>query len=227
MSVACRLRRVKVCGKIRGSRTSKPTNKQHKEQQRTNVSLQCDNQRPFCRKCIDGGRECAGYERETVFIIGTIEDQGRCSSHPPRVVKPKKGKAARGGGEAENFELVPNEPLRPAWDDLVSVSCRGRNYRLQVAALYTDLQGVTRAGADSNGDESDSRSVSVVLPPFDPPDVQPGLGEDDFQLGAQCLVHLATPDEEQGGSRQTAMDNICLFLYEVCPRQYWFWLTSD
>ncbi|KAG7290405.1 hypothetical protein NEMBOFW57_000405 [Staphylotrichum longicolle] len=182
--------------------------------------VKCDNQRPFCRKCIDGGRECAGYERETVFIIGTIEDQGRCSSHPPRVVKPKKGKAARGGGETENFELVPNEPLRPAWDDLVSVSCRGRSYRLQVAALYTDLQGVTRAGADRSGDEADSRSVFVSLPPFDPPDVQPGMGEDDFQLGAQCLVHLATPDEEQGGSRQTAMDNICLFLYEHNTSSY-------
>jgi hypothetical protein len=182
------------------------------------TSLQCDNQRPFCRKCIDGGRECAGYERETVFIIGTIEDQGRCSSHPPRVVKTKKGKAAR-GGEEESFELVPNEPLRPAWDDLISVSCRGRHYQLHHAALYTDLQGVARAGADGSGDEADSRSVFVSLPPFSPPDVQPGLGEDDFQLGAQCLVHLATPDEEQGGSRQPATDNVCLFLYEVCLGQ--------
>jgi hypothetical protein len=130
------------------------------------------------------------------------------------VVKPKKGKAVK-GGEEESFELVPNEPLRPAWDDSVSVSCRGRDYRLQVAALYTDLQGVARSGVESNGDEADNRSVFVSLPPFNPRDVQPGLGEDDFRLGAQCLVHLATPDEEQGGSRQTATDNVCLFLYEV------------
>ncbi|KAL2259324.1 hypothetical protein VTK26DRAFT_7041 [Humicola hyalothermophila] len=73
----------------------------------------CDNARPFCRKCIDTGRECAGYERETVFIIGTIQDQSRCSSHPPRVVKCKKSKLA--SPEAENaFGLDPMEPLRPA-----------------------------------------------------------------------------------------------------------------
>ncbi|KAK4106830.1 hypothetical protein N658DRAFT_512576 [Parathielavia hyrcaniae] len=46
--------------------------------------VKCDNTRPLCRKCLDGGRACAGYERETVFIVGTVEDQGRCSSHPPR-----------------------------------------------------------------------------------------------------------------------------------------------
>ncbi|CAK7208097.1 hypothetical protein SEUCBS140593_000022 [Sporothrix eucalyptigena] len=50
----------------------------------------CDNTRPYCKKCHDTGRECAGYERETVFIIGTPQDGGRCSSHPPRVIKSKK-----------------------------------------------------------------------------------------------------------------------------------------
>ncbi|KJR82369.1 uncharacterized protein SPSK_03074 [Sporothrix schenckii 1099-18] len=51
--------------------------------------VKCDNTRPYCKKCHDTGRECAGYDRETVFIIGTPQDGGRCSSHPPRVVKPK------------------------------------------------------------------------------------------------------------------------------------------
>lgn len=45
---------------------------------------QCDLGRPFCRKCTDNGRECAGYEREKVFIVGTPEQYGRCSSHPHR-----------------------------------------------------------------------------------------------------------------------------------------------
>ncbi|AEO57551.1 hypothetical protein MYCTH_2303828 [Thermothelomyces thermophilus ATCC 42464] len=57
--------------------------------------VKCDNQRPHCRKCLDGGRICAGYERETVFIIGTLDDRGRCSSHPPRVVNKASG---TGGG---------------------------------------------------------------------------------------------------------------------------------
>lgn len=133
------------------------------------------------------------------------------------MVKPKKGKAAARGADEDSFELVPTEPLRPAWDDLVAVCCRGSSYWLRVAALNTDLQVVNRAAADNGGsDEADSRSVFLSLPAYDPPDVQPGLGEDDFRLGAQCLVHLATPDEELGGGgQQAATDSICLFLYEV------------
>ncbi|EFW98686.1 c6 zinc finger domain containing protein [Grosmannia clavigera kw1407] len=56
--------------------------------------VKCDNARPFCKKCVDTGRDCAGYERETVFIVGTQEDGGRCSSHPPRVIKMKKGSSS-------------------------------------------------------------------------------------------------------------------------------------
>ncbi|KAK8113257.1 hypothetical protein PG984_013783 [Apiospora sp. TS-2023a] len=46
--------------------------------------VKCDNTRPFCKKCTDHGRVCEGYERETVFIVGTVDDKGRCASHPPR-----------------------------------------------------------------------------------------------------------------------------------------------
>ena len=83
---------------------------------------QCDNQRPFCKKCIDSGRDCQGYERETVFIIGTVEDEGRCSSHPRRVVG-KKGKASPSKPqEPKKLQLVPSQPLQPAWDDLICLS---------------------------------------------------------------------------------------------------------
>ncbi|KAK8030646.1 c6 zinc finger domain containing protein [Apiospora arundinis] len=46
--------------------------------------VKCDNTRPLCKKCTDHGRVCEGYERETVFIVGTVDDKGRCASHPPR-----------------------------------------------------------------------------------------------------------------------------------------------
>ncbi|KAK8040842.1 hypothetical protein PG994_013849 [Apiospora phragmitis] len=36
------------------------------------------------KKCTDHGRACEGYEREIVFIVGTVDDKGRCASHPPR-----------------------------------------------------------------------------------------------------------------------------------------------
>lgn len=173
-----------------------------------NVS-QCDNQRPFCRKCIDGGRECAGYERETVFIIGTVEDRGRCSSHPPRVLKAKKGRAATSNGDgADRLELIPKEPLRPAWDDLVAVVCRGKSYRLQVASVYTNLQAVKRGDGDHGA--GDKSIFSVSFPPYEPSDAQSGSSHDDFQLSSRCLVHLAAPDDNA-----TATDSICLFLYEV------------
>ncbi|KAK8063973.1 hypothetical protein PG996_008625 [Apiospora saccharicola] len=52
--------------------------------------IQCDNTRPFCKKCTDHGRVCEGYERETVFIVGTVDDKGRCASHPPRNLGPSQ-----------------------------------------------------------------------------------------------------------------------------------------
>ncbi len=132
-------------------------------------------------------------------------------------MKPKKGKAASGGAEeGEPFELVPNEPLGPAWDDSVSVSFRGSSYHLRIAALNTDLPAVTRTGEDySGGDETAGKPVFISLPAYEAPNVQLNSSEDDFQLEAQCLVHLATPDEEQGGGGQTAADGVCLFLYQV------------
>ncbi len=132
-------------------------------------------------------------------------------------MKPKKGKAGSGGEEGEPFELVPNEPLGPAWDDSISVSCRGSNYRLRMAALNTDLQAVTRTGEDNSaGDEAAGKPVFISLPPYEAPNVQPNSSEDDFRLEAQCLVRLETPDEEQRGGGQTVADSVCLFLYEVC-----------
>ncbi|KAL2136309.1 hypothetical protein VTI74DRAFT_4343 [Chaetomium olivicolor] len=212
--------------------------------------VKCDNQRPYCKKCLDGGRQCAGYERETVFIVGTIENGGRCSSHPPRVVSKGKGKTGGGtstgaerarsgsgkekekekgsgsgseskrankGGEKAatrkegqaGFELVAKKPLRPAWDDLVEIGCKGRKerWRLQVAGLFTYLGRVAREGAEDEG----GGVLFVSFPAYEPPNVHPEMGEEEFWLGAQCLVHLGMPDEEQG-LEQT--ESICLFLYE-------------
>ncbi|KAK4040900.1 hypothetical protein C8A01DRAFT_35072 [Parachaetomium inaequale] len=213
--------------------------------------VKCDNQRPHCRKCLDGGRACAGYERETVFIIGTLEDQGRCSSHPPRVVKSgggsssrssssnnggsgskKKAAAAAGSGvggrgrgrgrgatptptsrrgvEDGGGEIVfvpEGAEAKPAWDDLVEVVYQGTGYRLQVAGLRTDLNGVVRG--DHLAWDGDGGGV-VSVPGYRAMDVQPGMvGEEDFWLAAQCLVHVAAPGEGLEGA-----EGVCLFLYE-------------
>ncbi|KAK4230811.1 hypothetical protein QBC38DRAFT_514414 [Podospora fimiseda] len=176
--------------------------------------VKCDNERPFCRKCTDSGRECAGYERETVFIIGTIQDQGRCSSHPPRVVKSNKGKSSSRSAEPEGLELVPTQPLRPAWDDLISVSSRDRNYQIQIAALHTDLTAVSRTFASDNGQDWPIKPVFVSFPPYQTPaDVSLGSGNG-FQVSSQCLVHLAGPDNGQGSGTRATTDSVCVFLYQ-------------
>ncbi|KAK0748744.1 hypothetical protein B0T21DRAFT_420999 [Apiosordaria backusii] len=180
--------------------------------------VKCDNERPLCRKCLDSGRECAGYERETVFIIGTIEDQGRCSSHPPRVVKSKKGSSKKSSSKRSEdddgrFQLVANTPLRPAWDDLISLSCRGQTFQVQIAALFTPLSTVTRAYATDEDEGEQNRTIFLSFPTYQPPDLTPYPGEDDFQLFSQCMVHLAPPSEARGG-QGTQTDSIFMFLYE-------------
>ncbi|KAK0709087.1 hypothetical protein B0T26DRAFT_678555 [Lasiosphaeria miniovina] len=199
----------------------------------------CDNERPLCKKCRDSGRECS-YERETVFIIGTIEDGGRCSSHPPRVVKSsKKGKSSSRADE-DRLELTSTEPLQPAWDDLVSVLNRGKGqHQVQIAAVHTNLQGIVRgpAGAwsgddddDGEGDEGGGGSGSgggsssittssnkfsfLHLPAYRTPDVQPFMSQDDFQLKSQAVVHLAPQEDSQSDTMSATADSICLFLYE-------------
>lgn len=175
--------------------------------------MQCDNERPFCRKCIDSGRECKGYDRETVFIIGTLEDGGRCSSHPPRVLKgSKRAKAAAKIEEDEKLDLVPVEPLQPAWDDLVSLSHLGTVYQVQIAALHTSLQMVIRDKAEG---ENNNRFTRLMFPPYSPADTRPSLQEDEFELRSQCMIHLS-PTDGTGSSESAATDSIFLFLYEVC-----------
>ncbi len=196
----CRLRRVKV-RLPRSSGSGVPP-----ETDSLSIS-QCDNGRPFCKKCIDSGRDCAGYERETVFIIGTVEDGGRCSSHPPRVVRSKKAKA-------EKLELGPVQPLQPAWDDLVSLSSGEALYSVQIAALHTNLQTVSREIDDGN----DSKITKLSLQPYSPADTRPSANEEDFELRSQCVVHLSAVDDNrkyQTPSSSASMESACLFLYQV------------
>lgn len=152
-----------------------------------------------------------------MFIIGTLQDQGRCSSHPPRVVKSSKKGKASSKKEAEKLDLVPNEPLRPAWDDLISVSNAGKTYNIQNAALHTKLDEITRRASSNEGDEDDSGVGSnfISLPAYEPPNVQPFVSEGDFQLRSQAMVHLSPLEETQGEGLQTTTDSICMFLYEV------------
>ncbi|KAH7629089.1 hypothetical protein B0T09DRAFT_150698 [Sordaria sp. MPI-SDFR-AT-0083] len=199
--------------------------------------VKCDNERPFCRKCIDSGRECLGYERETVFIIGTIEDGGRCSSHPPRVIKKsnkaKASTSSRSGGEKpeerENPQpppqqkhhyqkpqqhypelFFPDQPLQSAWDDFISLSTRsGMKYNVQFTALNTRLQNVVRAG-DGSMEALGEFAVSSMAE-YEVPSLQLYFSRHDFELKAQCLINLL---ESQDGDPYMPWVGSCVFLYE-------------
>lgn len=128
----------------------------------------------------------------------------------------KKGKSPS-RKDGEKLELVANEPLRPAWDDLISVSNAGRTYNVQNAALHTNLKNVARRSSsnDVDGDDGTFPSNFISLPAYEPPAIQPFLSEGEFHLRSQALVHLSPLEETQGEGMQPSTDSICMFLYEV------------
>lgn len=98
---------------------------------------------------------------------------------------------------------------------MICFSNAGKQYRVQIAALQTTLQAVVR----DKDDAEPAKFTLVSLPPYEPPNLQPSLRDDDFDLRAQCLVHL---DEDAGSDAMemdedgtNGTDGICLFLYEV------------
>ncbi|KAI8309587.1 Aspercryptin biosynthesis cluster-specific transcription regulator atnN [Colletotrichum sp. SAR11_59] len=166
--------------------------------------VKCDNERPYCRKCIDSGRECAGYEREMVFITATIDDGGRCSSHPPRQVSSSKKSPKAKAAEQTAPRLAPTEPLTPAWDDLISLSENGVVYSVQIATLHARLQNVLRGEEDRN-----RFSFPIAFPPYLPIDVETWDNGGDTDLAAQNMISLLPAGNVAGPP-----DGICAFLFE-------------
>ncbi|KAF3770470.1 hypothetical protein M406DRAFT_247049 [Cryphonectria parasitica EP155] len=163
--------------------------------------VKCDNQRPLCKKCIDSGRECQGYERETIFIVGTVEDKGRCSSHPPRNSKSQSDTASSSRQASpvpeSSSRLSPVKPLRSAWDDVVPLSKSGKTYQLRIAALYMPALAYGRTNS------AGSRTTLLTLPAYTPVDIQPRYGNEEFQLQAHCLASMAS-----------ASDSMLLYLFD-------------
>ncbi|KAM0334395.1 hypothetical protein ACHAQA_001421 [Verticillium albo-atrum] len=172
----------------------------------------CDNQRPKCKRCMDGGRECAGYERERVFITATMDDAGRCSSHPPRQVSSsassskkgksvtpegKKGKSSTPEGkkgksssaESKTLELYAAEPLAPAWDDLIFLNNKGVTHLVQMVVLHASTQSVGKGKSRDNS--------KVALAPYTPSGLYFQKKGRELDVSAQSLVSLTPPDEKQ------------------------------
>lgn len=132
-------------------------------------------------------------ERETVFIVGTVEDKGRCSSHPPRNVKSPKNTPSPPGTTFEEPApyLVPARPLRSAWDNVIAIttSRSEKSQQLRIVALHTPLNSIHRHYSES------SRANRISLPPYTPVEVQPRFGNDSFSLSSQCLSYVSSSQE--------------------------------
>ncbi|KAI2624012.1 hypothetical protein GGS26DRAFT_593532 [Hypomontagnella submonticulosa] len=169
----------------------------------------CDNGRPYCKKCTDYGRECGGYERETVFIVGTPDDKGRCSSHPPRNQLSSKKVKSSEARPAEKLEFVATEPWQPAWLDVISTSSAAGPHSLRFVALQANLGSAVRTGSGP----SRKNDVTLSLSRFTPFNANPTFNNEAFKLKSRCLVHLPS----RSNSRQSvgsSSEGLCLFLYE-------------
>lgn len=206
----------------------------------------CDNTRPFCKKCTGHGRQCEGYQTETVFIVGTLKDKGRCASHPPRNLqaasssssgvrkkaieaaasasssspepaKIRKRAASEGEQKDAQLEFTEVNPVKTSSADTIDVASVAGLHRLRFAAIHTKLDTVRRRH-ERLGDWE----VKLSLPVSARVDVVPPFTEDDFQLGAQCFVSLPRGNlraiQGQSWAEPGPEDSgICLFLYEQSP----------
>ncbi|KAI0480809.1 hypothetical protein GGR56DRAFT_688150 [Xylariaceae sp. FL0804] len=172
--------------------------------------VKCDNTRPFCKKCTDYGRDCGGYERETVFIVGTPDDKGRCASHPPRNVSSSRKSPARSRSRKAKARMPTYsaaEPRQPAWDETVDLKTASESHRARIVAHQTDLD-VALQGASSAHEDGFALSLSS----YQPLDVTPHFSQEDFHLRSSCLIQAPPP--EAGSSVVPPDEDMCLFLYE-------------
>jgi hypothetical protein len=109
------------------------------------------------------------------------------------------------------LQLVPVEPLRPAWDDVIALSRRGTVYHAQISALNTSLPAIIRCDDDT----SRGKLTRLFFPPYIPPDTRPSIQDEEFELRSQCMMHLSEMEETVNDDGVVVTNSICLFLFEV------------
>ncbi|KAL1866831.1 hypothetical protein VTK73DRAFT_4480 [Phialemonium thermophilum] len=106
-------------------------------------------------------------------------------------------------------QLIPKLPVQPAWDDLIVLSTSEVEYKVQIAALRMDLRSLVKGPRDAD----DEQFYFNTLCAYEHADVQPFTSGTDFELSAECLIHLSEP-VDNATTETEATDNICLFLYD-------------
>lgn len=169
-------------------------------------------------KCINSGRECEGYERERVFITGTLESKGRVASHPKKSSggapssrrDEKQWRRSSSRSEASSSPNVqPSAPFTSAWDDLTPMSDQGQEYLSTMMALHTPLDGVGRT--PSKQPYGDDEPFELTLPPYGFRELEPSKEPKEFNCEAQ---YLRTFSPGTGGSNGL-LNSYHVFLYEV------------
>ncbi|KAI0194366.1 hypothetical protein EV127DRAFT_216888 [Xylaria flabelliformis] len=170
--------------------------------------VKCDNTRPFCKKCIDYGRECGGYERETVFIVGTQDDKGRVGSHPPRNTQSSRASQSEASTQqAARLEFVAAEPLQPAWDETVLLKSGATSQLVRIFARHADLDSAIK----HSGSSPEVHGVTLSLLDSQPLDVAPTFRDEDFNMKSLCFVNLLEAGDD---STHGSDERLCLFLYQ-------------
>ncbi|KAG8666257.1 hypothetical protein FPOAC2_11362 [Fusarium poae] len=170
--------------------------------------VKCSNERPHCHKCIASGKECEGYERERVFITGTPQNKGRVASHPKKGSSSKKTRSPSAKKPPRAIEITPTQPLRSAWENHTSMSSQGAEYSVLVSALNTRLPYPLPNNSARDGDESSS-PFHITFPPYTPTEIQPFMGEGDFNVRAQCLARIPNSHDQDDSAQ-----SYCVFFFE-------------
>ncbi|KAL7627104.1 hypothetical protein AAE478_003880 [Parahypoxylon ruwenzoriense] len=145
---------------------------------------------------------------QTVFIVGTPDDKGRCSSHPPRNQQSSKKTKESGIRQIEKLEFTTIEPWQPAWVDVIPLSSALGSHCIRFVALQADLGPTTQSGSRS----SRGNDVALPLGNFRALDVNPTFGPEPFSLKSRCFIHL--PPKANRQTAGNSSEGLCLFLYE-------------
>ncbi|QPC64764.1 hypothetical protein HYE67_006995 [Fusarium culmorum] len=168
--------------------------------------VKCSNERPYCHKCIAGGKECEGYQRERVFITGTPQNKGRVASHPKKGSSSKKNRSPSSKEPPRALDLTPTQPLTSAWDSHTLVSNHGAEYSVLVSALNARLS--YPLPNDSALDEPSS-PFQITFPPYTATEIQPLIGGGDLNVRAQCLARIPSVHDQDDSAQ-----SYCVFFFE-------------
>lgn len=96
----------------------------------------------------------------------------------------------------------------------MAITNQGTTYQIQAAALSTNLAMLTCLD-----DEDPSKGFTFgSFAPYTTAEVRPLFSDEEFELEAHCMIHLAPESDEQGVLPDpSGTDSVCMFLYEVSP----------